>query len=76
MSRIGSRSTAGFPGPGVFKPSEGAPICSGRDRQVQAWRAWAGCGDGGQVHLIIDSPARQIWLWPADEPNSTPRSVQ
>jgi hypothetical protein len=43
---------------------------------VQAWRAWAGCGDGGQVHLIIDPPAQQLWLLPADEANINPRSVE
>ncbi len=43
---------------------------------VQAWRAWAGCGDGGQVHLIIDPPAQQVWLLPADDIHYDPRSMQ
>jgi hypothetical protein len=33
---------------------------------MQAWRAWAGCGDGAQVHLIIDPPAQRVWLLPAE----------
>lgn len=59
----------------VVDDRDGPPVSNGPDRCVQAWHAWAGCGDGGQVHLIIDPPARQVWLWPADESNYTPRSV-
>ena len=40
---------------------------------VQAWRAWADCGDGGQVHLILDEPARQVWLLPVENIDPTAR---
>jgi hypothetical protein len=62
--------------PAVVDGRERQPVGHNPDRCVQAWCAWADCGDGGQVNLIIDSPARQIWLWPADEHNNIPRSVQ
>jgi len=55
---------------------EGAPVHRSSERHVEAWRAWAGCGDGGQVHLIIDPPAQQVWLLPADDNSTTPRSLQ
>lgn len=53
-----------------------APVRSGPERHVEAWRAWAGCGDGGQVHLIIDPPAQQVRLLPADDYSTTSRSLQ
>jgi hypothetical protein len=62
--------------PAAVDDREGPHVSNGPDRYVQAWRAWADCGDGGQVHLIIDPPARRVWLLPADESNYTPRSVQ
>jgi hypothetical protein len=43
---------------------------------VQAWRAWADCGDGRQVHLILDPQAQQVWLLPADDTHLDPRSMQ
>ena len=43
---------------------------------VQAWRAWADCGDGRQFHLIIDPHAQQLWLLPADETLMDPRSMR
>ena len=43
---------------------------------VQAWRAWAGCGDGRQVHLILDRQAQQVWLLSADGTHFDPRSMQ
>jgi hypothetical protein len=48
----------------------------GRTGWVQAWRAWTGCGDGGQVDLIIDLQARETWLLPAEETNIIPRSAR
>jgi len=47
-----------------------------RGERVQAWHAWSACGDGAQVHLIIDPTARQVWLLQAGEPNTDRRSVQ
>ena len=43
---------------------------------MQAWRAWADCGDGRQFHLIIDPHAQQLWLLPADETLMDPRSMR
>jgi len=43
---------------------------------VQAWRAWADCGDGRQFHLIIDPHAQQLWLLPAAETLMDPRSMR
>jgi len=42
---------------------------------IQAWRAWADCGDGRQVHLILDRQAQQLWLLPSDESHLDPRSM-
>jgi hypothetical protein len=42
---------------------------------VQAWRAWADCGDGSSVHLILDPRAQQVWLLPADDGLIHPRSM-
>ena len=42
---------------------------------IQAWRAWTDCGDGGQVHLILDRQAQQLWLLPSDESHIDPRST-
>jgi len=42
---------------------------------VQAWRAWSDCGDGRQIHLILDRQAQQVWLLPSDETLIDPRSM-
>jgi hypothetical protein len=53
----------------------GAPVGDAPERDLQAWRAWAGCGDGGQVHLIIDPPAHEVWLLPGGDMKTGPRSL-
>lgn len=60
------------------EPGWPRPSASSRARHeapVQAWRAWTDCGDGEQVHLILDRRAQQLWLLPADEPHIDPRSL-
>lgn len=52
-----------------------APVRSGPERHVEAWRAWSDCGDGGRVHLILDRQAQQLWLLPSDETLIDPRSM-
>ena len=75
MIRIASTRRPATSCRAVINHHEGVPVCSGSESHVQAWRAWTGCGDGGQVHLIIDPPAKQVWLLPAGEPKPDPRSV-
>ena len=43
---------------------------------LQTWRAWSGCGDGGQLHLVIDPAAGQVWLLPAEETPMPTRSIE
>lgn len=55
---------------------ESPALSADRRAPVQAWRAWAGCGDGRQIHLIIDLEAQQVWLLSADDSNFDPRSMR
>ena len=43
---------------------------------LQSWRAWSGCGDGAQLHLVIDPAAGQVWLLPAEETPMHARSIE
>lgn len=43
---------------------------------LQAWRAWSGCGDGVQLHLVLDPAAGQVWLLPAEETFVHARSIE
>jgi len=72
-------------GPGFWRDRHGDPHRAAQDsgavsaagpKPVQAWRAWSCCGDGHQIHLIIDPQAQQVWLLPADDYTNPPRSVQ
>jgi len=43
---------------------------------LQSWRAWSGCGDGAQLHVVIDPAAGQVWLLPAEEAPIRARSIE
>ena len=43
---------------------------------LQSWRAWSECGDGAQLHLVIDPAAGQVWLLPADGTPTQARSIE
>lgn len=77
MSRnAGSKSRSGVSTQARSNVTGDPTVRGGCNGCVQAWRAWAGCGDGGQVDLIIDPQARETWLLPADETNIPPRSAR
>jgi len=43
---------------------------------LQSWRAWSGCGDGAQLHLVLGPAAGQMWLLPAEETPMHARSIE
>lgn len=72
-----SRSRTRHAGAGNAAGSRASmPAPSARRAPLQAWRAWSGCGDGRQVHLIIDPRAQQVWLLPAEDAARPSRSVR
>jgi hypothetical protein len=68
LSQDGAGRSVGRRGPDL---QAGAGVDS-----VQSWRAWSGCGDGAQLHLVIDSAAGQVWLLPAEEAPMHARSIE
>ena len=43
---------------------------------LQSWCAWSECGDGAQLHLVIDPAAGQVWLLPAEGTPTQARSIE
>ncbi len=81
MNRIREANTGTGPGGAGHGDRHRAAHDSGAGpaagpKAVQAWRAWSCCGDGNQIHLIIDPQAQQVWLLPADDYTNPPRSMQ
>jgi len=59
----------------VGQRGTGHPASAGA-APLQSWRAWSGCGDGAQLHLVIDPAAGQVWLLPAEETPMHARSIE
>jgi len=60
---------------GVGRRATGNPA-GARAGAIQSWRAWSGCGDGAQLHLVIDAAAGKVWLLPAGESPMRARSIE
>ena len=68
LDHRGSDQAIGRNGMGLEANAATAPL--------QSWRAWSGCGDGAQLHLVIDPAAGQVWLLPAEETPMHARSIE
>lgn len=55
---------------GLGRPANAANV------PLQSWRAWSGCGDGVQLHLVLDPAVGQVWLLPAEETPMDARSIE
>jgi hypothetical protein len=75
--RRGLKPLMGRPGSSASRsPLESPAVDAACSAPVQVWRAWAGCGDGRQIHLIIDPGAQQVWLLSAEDSINHPRSIR